>query len=285
MSTGEFISLSWRIGVLVVPKYIDKHCSSYVSWIFLPGTFNQIHKRVPVLHFRQSRVHFSLMKNKVCLLFLIIVSTGHEERQLLFFFFGVDISFTFSVNLFMRIKLEKKKLRESSFACWINKGLIILRFKTNSIKFNNFTYFNIFSLLEIKFTPLNLKPFEVCKCVRLCTLPSSALSWKYSRTCGFQIKLYSVSPITFGRIQWLLWANSMHHQITHFEAWSSFETSNLGFWNMFFNYSAFKVVILWIWNFQKDARQSFPSVNMISTLKYKPVAFTRVAVPLKLEEL
>ena len=93
-------------------------------------------------------------------------------------FFGVDIPFIFSVNFFMRLKLGKK-LRESSFACWINKSLIILRFKTYSIKFNSFKYFNNFTLLEIKFTPLNHKPFEVCKCVRLCTLLSSAVSWKY----------------------------------------------------------------------------------------------------------
>ena len=48
-------------------------------------------------------------------------------------------------------------------------------FATNSVKFNNFTD------LKIKLTPLNLK------------LPS----WTNSKTRDFQIKLSSVSPITY----------------------------------------------------------------------------------------
>ena len=37
-------------GVLVL-NYVNNHCSSYASSTFPPGTFNQIHKLVPILPF------------------------------------------------------------------------------------------------------------------------------------------------------------------------------------------------------------------------------------------
>ena len=40
-------------------KYVNKHCSSYVSWVFLTSSFNQIHKLVSILYFELYRIHFS----------------------------------------------------------------------------------------------------------------------------------------------------------------------------------------------------------------------------------
>ena len=145
----------------------------------------------------------------MCLLFLIIIWIVHEERQQLYFLLQGCYIFTFPVNLFMKFKF-RKNLRDSNFSCSINKELVNLISETNSKKFNNFANF------KIKLALLNLKPFEVCKCVRLCTLLGSASSWTNSKTCDFQIKLFPVSVITFGRIQWLLWANSIHTQLGHF---------------------------------------------------------------------
>ena len=102
------------------------------------------------------RVHFSLVKNKMCLLFLIITWTGREERQQPYSFLRGWYFITFPVNLFMRVKL-RKNFRGSNFACWIKKNLVNLRFEANSVKFNNF------AALKIKLTPLNRKPL-MCMC-------------------------------------------------------------------------------------------------------------------------
>ena len=98
-------------------------------------------------------------------------------------------------HIYSKLKL-RKILRESNFACWINKELVNLRFETNSVKFNNFTP------LRIKLTPLNLEPFEVYKCGRLCTLPSSAPSLNKLQNLWFSNK-------TLLRCTIYLWKNSV----------------------------------------------------------------------------